>query len=156
MMDMDRIKEWMKVAQQYQGGDFWNRVFEQQGEEQPFQPFDQSDWTKDEPTSDIPKTDIYLTNTHVVVFIEVPGLKKEDIRLVGSGTELYVTIHVRPPVDPEQVILVQGERSFGEYSRRIELPEFIDASSLRTSLENGVMVLSYNRSQETLRDIVIE
>ncbi|KHE67012.1 Hsp20/alpha crystallin family protein [Halobacillus sp. BBL2006] len=154
-MDMDRLKEWLKIANQYQSGDFWNHVFDQESNH----PFAE-DQVKEEVKSDLfdvkdyPKTDIFMTETHVVVFIELPGVEKENIHLSSSGTKLYVTVHVLPSIT--DAITVQAERVYGEHQRAIDLPHSVEGKYIHTSFSNGLMVLSYEKSREELKDIIIE
>ncbi|WP_082232578.1 Hsp20/alpha crystallin family protein [Halobacillus massiliensis] len=154
-MEMDRLQEWMKVAQQYQGNsEFWTRIFDKESKN-PFV----DNFIKDEPDDDLrlrdfPRSDIYITDTHIVVIIEVPGVRKEDLHLSCTGSKLLINVKSIPPF--QGVTTVLNERIYGEHERSIELPEAIDSSQLHTSFNNGLLVLSYPRHPETFTDITLE
>ncbi len=150
-MDMDRLQEWLKIAQQHQGGDFWKNIFENKIN-QPFLNNAVEDIKHDENIKliDFPRTDVYLTETHILVLIELPGIRREDILISSSGNKLYIKVHVHPPFT--NAYTVQNERVYGEHERTIELPEPIDRRRASTSFVNGLMILGYERSAPGLKE----
>jgi HSP20 family protein len=97
-MDIEKLKQWMEIAQNMQGGDFWKNIFDQDFakqfiNDQPFKPAGtESESTKTQPTAPqtFPLIDILEGEKEVVVIIELAGIKKEDIQLGLSGDILTV------------------------------------------------------------------
>jgi HSP20 family protein len=146
-MDFDKLKQWMEVSQKYQNGKFWDMVFEQQApSEEMMNEFEeeQQDLKRDKsPLVNFPKTDIYLTDTAVIVLLEIPGVIKEDVFLSVSGNKLSVRGVIKMPIMNGMPILT--ERKYGEFQRIIELPEPTASRNIQARFERGLLVVTYAR-----------
>ncbi|WP_340084635.1 Hsp20/alpha crystallin family protein [Siminovitchia sp. FSL H7-0308] len=135
-MDFEKIKQWMEITQKYQNGKFWETIFdgnsfdedEETSEVHPLQSKNKSDPKK------YPKTDIYVTETDVVVLMEIPGALKEDIALSVSGSKLSVKGVLQPPMINGASVL--NERKYGEFQRNIDLPEPVDSKDIYARFKN--------------------
>ncbi|MGG3801852.1 Hsp20/alpha crystallin family protein [Metabacillus fastidiosus] len=156
-MDFDKLKQWLEISQQYQQGDFWETVFEQSFREKLQEGFSQAAPNTERSKAllkNFPKTDIYVTDTAVVVLLEVPGVMREDLFLSVSGNKLVVSgISKLPDI---HAISKQTERVYGEFERIIELPEPTDSNHIQAKFENGLVILTYIRKYSQQERIFIK
>jgi HSP20 family protein len=89
-----------------------------------------------------PQCDCYRTDDppELHLLLELPGVDPEAVRVVASGTALVVS-GVRERPHPEGARYHQVEIEYGVFERRIELAEDVDADSVSTSYEAGMLRL---------------
>jgi len=81
----------------------------------------------------------------VTVYMELPGLRLEDVNLkIGNRSNgirhLVVTAVSRPPTHTRDEMAMQ-ERVFGIFSRTLVVPPHVQASDIRAEMSNGLLVL---------------
>lgn len=156
-MDFDKLKQWMEVSQTYQNGKFWDKVFEQSGsEEMTEESQSKQEQRRTVPISskNFPKTDIFLTETAVIVLLEIPGAIKEDVFLTVSGNKLTVRGVIKTPI--LNGTSLQTERKYGEFHRIIDLPEPTDSQHIQARFEHGLLAVSYARRYRQEENIFIQ
>lgn len=155
-MEFDKLKKWMEVTQKYQNGKFWDMVFDEHPPEEndPEADDELEEELEKRPVSlKYPQTDIFLTEQEVILLLEIPGAKKEDISLTVSGTKLLVRGNLQPPLI--YGVTVQNERLYGEFQREIDLPEPAESKKVMARFENGLLIISYPRSPKREENIII-
>lgn len=103
-----------------------------------------------------PPTDVYETDTHIMVRVEVAGLCEDDfaVRLQGRDLEVAGRRH-----DPSSKLAYQQmEISYGAFHSDVHLPCDVDESSVRAKYENGflLIMLPKARKQTQIEVVVIE
>lgn len=161
---MEKLKQWMEIAQSMHGGDFWNSIFDQEFakqfiNDQPFKnPFpgmgDQAERSEGKNSRSFPIIDILESDEEVMIMIELPGVKKEHIELGLSGNVL--TIRGKALPTHPQLKLVYSERFYGEFQRQIKLNDNVTPNELRAKFWNGILFVSYKRIIEKSDIIPIE
>src|SRR5438034_11795136 len=86
-----------------------------------------------------PETDIYETETDLVLQADVPGFNAKDIDIVVEDNVLTIRgdRQVEAPVQPEGLHRV--ERSYATFSRSFTLPAIVDGLQLQLSYKHGVL-----------------
>jgi len=87
-----------------------------------------------------PRTDILLDDNHnLIMEVELPGVPVENISLVVASD--HVIISTLKPMDPieERRYHLQNERHFGNFYRKIQLPERIDTLASVARMDTGVL-----------------
>jgi HSP20 family protein len=79
-----------------------------------------------------PLIDIHATSDRVIVVLEMPGVKKEDIKLNAFKDSIEVQ-----SIDPK-----------GKYYKIIELSEEIDIDSAKSRFNNGVLEIILNKKEK--------
>jgi len=89
-----------------------------------------------------PRADVLEEGSHVRVEFELPGVPKENINL--SITDDCVTLSTLKPMSRKELqgYYFQSERHFGNFYRKVELPDNVDSSQASAVLENGVLKLT--------------
>ncbi|MEH7379086.1 Hsp20/alpha crystallin family protein [Bacillus sp. JJ1533] len=155
---MEKLKQWMEIAQNYQTGDFWNHVFDQESSKKIMrdmeaeQPAEQARRTTE--SVEFPPIDIFKLDAQIVILIEIPGIDKRDIQLKVVGSNLTIKGISRLPFKPDATL--KNERVYGEFERTIALPEPTDGNPIRARYNHGLLVITYHRKIEPEEFVVIE
>ena len=160
MVDIDKLKQWMDIAKNMHGGDFWNNIFDQEFakqfmNEQPAKSSTgDSESGRAENSKTFPIIDILAGEHEVVVVIELPGVAKENLELGLNGNNLTIKGKVNP-LHPH-LTLTYSERFYGEFQRQITLPDTVSPQQLSAKFWNGLLIVSYQRTIEKGEIIPIE
>jgi HSP20 family protein len=92
-----------------------------------------------------PRVDIVHNADAVIVTAELPGMEKSDVRLTVSNGVLTISGEKTVP-DRENMSEVRLERSFGPFSREIELPVEIDRNRVTAGMANGVLEIRLQKA----------
>ena len=89
-----------------------------------------------------PQCDCYRTDDppELHVLLELPGIDPDAVQIVASGTGLVVS-GVRERPHPAGARYRQVEIEYGRFERRIELAEDVDADSVTSTYEKGMLRL---------------
>lgn len=94
-MDFDKMKQWMEMAQNMYGGDFWKNVFDDE-QLKSFQnghsnfPFQQGDGQMRRNEDAFPLIDIVETHDELQFLLYLPGYRKQDVQLLSYGEYIVV------------------------------------------------------------------
>ncbi|KZV63253.1 HSP20-like chaperone, partial [Peniophora sp. CONT] len=98
-----------------------------------------------------PRVDILASEAQVVLEIELPGVRKEDITARVDDEGSSVTIEGTYPERAEgELKRVYGERrteAGAAFSRTIPLPGAVDKESVRAKLADGVLTITLAKVQ---------
>lgn len=100
------------------------------------------DFFKGKEKSNLMKTDIRETDNSFVLDIDLPGYKKEDIKI--DVTDGYLTINAKTSTEnneEEKGKFVRRERFMGEVSRSFYVGEDVEVENIKASFKNGTLCL---------------
>lgn len=93
------------------------------------------------------KTDVTDEGDHYLLEADLPGFRKEDIRLSLDGDTLTVRAERHSNVEKkEKDKVVRVERSYGSYSRSFDLTG-IQADGITAKYDNGVLQLTLPKQE---------
>lgn len=102
-----------------------------------------------------PPLNVYDDGENFHVRAELPGLNQDKIELSVAGDVL--TLKADRPLEDVGGSYHRRERNAGSFSRSINLPDTVDANSVRASYVNGVLEVTLPRAPEVRpRKISIE
>ena len=106
----------------------------------------------------LPPVDIYETDSkELVLKVELPGLKREDIDLTVEQNTLTIKGQRRPDDDVREQQYHRVERSYGSFTRSFTLPATIETSGVRADYRDGVLTITLPvRSDAKPRQIQVE
>lgn len=104
------------------------------------------------------KTDIRDTGDAYILEADLPGFKKEDIKIDLNDDRLTIRAERRNEVEEKgEGGYVRQERSYGVFSRTFGT-DGVDVNAMKASFDNGVLTLNMPKlcKAETTRQIEIE
>lgn len=89
------------------------------------------------------KMDVAETDQDYTVKAEIPGVKKEDIKVEIEGNQISISAETQKETEEKKgETVVRSERYYGKQYRRFTLPHEIDESKAQAKYQNGVLELS--------------
>ncbi|MFO7816640.1 MAG: Hsp20/alpha crystallin family protein [Thermodesulfobacteriota bacterium] len=87
-----------------------------------------------------PSTDIIEREDGFHIFMDMPGVNKEDLYIDLNDNELTISgvSRTEKPVDANNVHMEFGD---GEYARSFTISDVVDQEKIKASLKNGVLEL---------------
>ena len=108
-------------------------------------------------TRGYPAMDIAERESEYVAIAELPGVKKEDVKITFENDLLTVQGERKPYVLQEEARVLLNEMRVREFSRSIRIPVEIDVNNISAELENGILRIVLPKSQEArVRTIAIK
>jgi HSP20 family protein len=88
------------------------------------------------------RLDLTEDEHNFIVKAEIPGVKKEDIKVSIQGNQVSLSADVKKEKEEKEgTKLIRTERYYGSVARSFTLDESVDASSATAKYENGVLQL---------------
>lgn len=87
----------------------------------------------------IPSMDLMTTESDIVLKADLPGLSEDDISVEVRDGVLTVSGERRAEHESDEQGYFRVERSFGQFSRSVTLPEGIDADAVSAHMDDGVL-----------------
>ncbi|GIW65108.1 MAG: heat-shock protein [Candidatus Parcubacteria bacterium] len=104
-------------------------------------------------------TDVYETDKEVVVEIQVPGFKKENIKVSLQDGYLRVEGKYDESSEEKDKNYWRKEIKKGSFARTIPLPRDVETKGAKAKFENGILKIILNKtmpSDEVGEEIKIE
>ncbi|MFC7392334.1 Hsp20/alpha crystallin family protein [Scopulibacillus cellulosilyticus] len=152
-MDVDKLKQWLEMAQKFQGKDFWSDIFDQSMPNPPHMNPSESD-TRPSMAPELPLYDIYQSGNLWIILIDLPGIDKKDIQLSIAGNQIQISGQARCPYD--NAASIYSERISGTFQRIITLPEIVSEDQAKASFNQGVLEIRIPRTAPRGKNISID
>lgn len=95
-----------------------------------------------------PKCDVNETKNHFFLSFDLPGLKKEEIKIEVQDNVLTVSgERVREQKDENDESTWHYEKSYGRFERSFTLPAIVAAEKIEAHFENGVLNVSLPKAE---------
>jgi len=108
-------------------------------------------------TSWMPVLDVEETKESLIVRAELPGMKKEDIKVSLVGDTLTITGERRHEAEQKDRTFHRIERSFGRFVRTMILPSDVKADKVAAAYKDGVLELTLPKADEAkVKEIAIQ
>jgi HSP20 family protein len=111
--------------------------------------FDESSRSGLTPSAWRPMTDIYETKDAYVFKVELPGFRKEDVKVEFSGETLTLRGERKQEEETKNESCHRLERSYGMFERSFTIPKNVDARKIDASLKDGILVLTVPKAEES-------
>jgi len=136
-----RITKWQPYADLATMYDRWNSFLgEDLLDESPRNGLTPSAWR--------PMTDVHESKDAYIFKSELPGFKKEDIKVEFSGDTLTIRGERKKEEESADESCHRLERSYGGFERSFTIPKNVDAKKIDAALKDGVLMLSIPKIEE--------
>lgn len=89
-----------------------------------------------------PRMDVTETDQAYVVKAEIPGIKKEDIKVNVDGNQVSISAQTQQESEQQGENMLVTERSWGQYYRSFTLPQAVDDTQAKAEYHDGILELS--------------
>lgn len=86
-----------------------------------------------------PNTDVYLSDTGLVIKVELAGMRREDLELTVEGNRLRISGVRRDGSRPPNCRFVVMEINYGRFESMIDLPPGYDLNAAKAYYQNGFL-----------------
>lgn len=95
-----------------------------------------------------PKVDIIEEKDEFLIKADLPGMKREDIKLEIEGNTLSISGEKKEETQQREEGYGHFERSYGAFQRTFTLPENVDPNSVNALYKCGVLEISLKKTGE--------
>jgi HSP20 family protein len=95
-----------------------------------------------------PLMDIIDSKDDLVVYVEIPGVNKDDIKVKIHNDVLTISGERKEPELPEKANCLIREREFGKFMRSIRLPYPIGVSKVNAEYKDGILKIILPKKEE--------
>jgi HSP20 family protein len=104
-----------------------------------------------------PLMDVEETEDSVIIRAELPGLKREDIKISVAGDNLVISGERKREFETKNRSYHRLERAYGRFVRSVTLPADVDADKTNAVYKAGILELTLPKSAKAkTREIEIK
>jgi HSP20 family protein len=89
-----------------------------------------------------PPLEVFERNNTFFVRIDLPGLKKEDVKIEITHDELTIEGERKFEKEEDQDYFYRVERVYGKFYRRLEIPDHVKAEGAVATFKEGVLEIT--------------
>lgn len=104
-----------------------------------------------------PVLDVTETDENVIVKAEVPGIDVKDLDISITGGVLTIKGEKHEEQEEKDKQFHRVERSYGAFTRAVDLPETVDPEKVKAECQDGVLTITLAKKPEAkARQVQIE
>jgi HSP20 family protein len=96
----------------------------------------------------MPLTDIYEDKDKYSMKLDLPGIKKEDVKISFVDGKLSISGERFQESEHKESKCHRIERSFGRYYRSFNLPEHVQSEKINAEFKDGQLTISVPKAEE--------
>lgn len=98
-----------------------------------------------------PFADVVETENEIKVAAELPGVRKEDIKIDATSNKLEISAEARKEEEAEEEGYLSRERGYSRYYRAFTLPSEVDSNKAKATYKNGVLEVTLPKKEAEKR-----
>src|SRR5260221_13197902 len=103
----------------------------------------------------IPNTDVYVTEGHLVINVELAGMRREDLELSVEGNRLMISGQRPDGGRGAKCKFLVMEINYGSFECVIETPEGYDLAQAKAAYQNGFLRVEVPQAVRTSKQILV-
>ena len=114
---------------------------------------------RDEEATWNPQVDVFQRDNRLVTRIDLPGLKKEDIKVEVTDGHLAISGERKKEEEEKGEQFYRCEREYGSFYRAVPLPDGVKLEDVKATFADGVLEVSVPlpaKADATVRKVAIE
>lgn len=96
----------------------------------------------------MPAIDLVEKKDHFMVKAELPGVKKENIKISATSESVSIMGETKHEEKKEEGTYFCSERSYGAFSRTVNLPSHVKADKIEATYRDGILELKLPKWHE--------
>lgn len=96
----------------------------------------------------MPLTDIYEDKENYTLKVDLPGSKKEDVKISFTNGRLSISGERVQESETKDAKCHRIEKSYGKYFRSFNLPELIQADKINAEFKDGQLTITVPKAEE--------
>jgi HSP20 family protein len=90
-----------------------------------------------------PRADFYSDENKVYIDVEIPGVKKEDIKILLKENTLILSGEKKDLTkNSKSSQVIKSERNFGPFNRSFQLPNDLNTDNIEASFLDGILTIT--------------
>jgi HSP20 family protein len=106
-----------------------------------------------------PTIEVFEKDNRLVTKVDLPGLKKEDVKVEVTDGHLAISGERKREVEEKRNNVYRSEREYGSFYRAVPLPEGVKLEDVKATFADGVLEVSVPlpaRAQARVRKVEIQ
>jgi HSP20 family protein len=95
-----------------------------------------------------PLSDIYETDKEIVLKVELPEVKKEEVEVILENNVLILRGERKFEEKTDRENYHRIERHYGEFMRSFTVPTFVDPTRINAEFKDGVLTVTLPKHEE--------
>ena len=95
-----------------------------------------------------PRSDIFETENEYKLQMDLPGLKKEDVKITFQNRQISISGERSTVNSEDKGTYHRSERRFGKFYRAFTLPEGIKESAIEAEFKDGQLTVTIPKAEE--------
>lgn len=95
-----------------------------------------------------PSCDVFENDNSIMIKAELPGLKREDVKVTIENNVLTLRGERKFEEDVKRENYHRVERSYGEFMRSFTLPNYVDVAKINAEFKDGMLNLTLPKREE--------
>lgn len=96
----------------------------------------------------MPLTDIYEDKEKYTLKVDLPGIKKEDVKISFTNGRLSISGERAQESETKDAKCHRIEKSYGKYYRSFNLPELIQSDKINAEFKDGQLTITVPKAEE--------
>jgi len=96
----------------------------------------------------VPSVDISETDSEYLIKGELPGVKKEDVKVMLQDGVLTIQGERKQEKEEKGKKFHRVERSYGSFVRSFTLPDYVDDAKVKAEFKEGILNLHLPKSEK--------
>ena len=96
-----------------------------------------------------PATDIYETKEEYVFRLELPGIRKDEVKVEFDGETLNISGERKEEKEVRKESYHRVERCCGSFKRSFSIPKNVDGSKITAQMKDGILELKVPKVEES-------
>ncbi len=97
----------------------------------------------------LPPVDIVERENEYAVNVELPGVKKEDVKITLKDDVLTIHGEKKQEKETEDKNCRRSERAYGSFQRSFTLPTSVKSDKIEASYDHGILTITLPKAEES-------
>jgi len=98
-----------------------------------------------------PRIDISEDKENINVIAEIPGVKKDEIKITLQDNILTIEGEKKKETEQKEKNFFRSERMYGSFKRCFTLPDLVDSNKVDAKFENGMLNIQLKKIEHKVK-----